>query len=312
MRILFQIFLFSIPISLFSQSRDMSTWIDFGFDHSNKWLQIAPAKLGPNALPVPDMDYAFIDSESSVEAGAHYHYMNGDTAVNSFFSFNWNISPGRAMVKIWGQPTETFRLVNNLRDDRQIYYDDNGWMTQAGDLYISTFIQILKEEKWLPDLSINYTLKTTTGSNYHGRYTDASLDYFYFAMGKSFFFNYGFINEIRIAGMLGFYVWQTNKVEMAQDEGPVYEAGIHIKSSTNNLYAEIGGYEGYDAYEHLDRSSGLNRIEGNNDPLLLRFRFVKNTKNLDFKFEYQTGLRDYAYQTFKIGVIYRFIPKRFF
>lgn len=309
-RIIFIFFLF--PLVLSAQTRDMSDWINFGGSHINQWLQIAPGKLGPNALPVPEMDYAKVDYESSFEAGAHYHYMKGDTAINSFFSFNWNISPGRAMVKIWGQPTETFHLSNDLRDDRQIYYDDTGWITHAGDLFVSTYIQILKEKKYLPDISISYTLKTTTGSNYHGRYTDASLDYFYFALGKSFYFPGKIIEEIRIAGLLGFYVWQTNKVEMAQDEGPVFEAGIQLKKNQYNLFAELGGYTGYDAYEYLDRVSGLDRIQGNNDPLIMRLRFEREGKFLNLKAEYQTGFRDYAYQTFRIGVVYHFNPVRFY
>jgi hypothetical protein len=64
---------------LFSQSRDRSGWNDFGSSHVNKWLQITPAKLGPNALPVPEMDYAQIGKSSNWKAefmtGLNdYHY----------------------------------------------------------------------------------------------------------------------------------------------------------------------------------------------------------------------------------------------
>jgi hypothetical protein len=116
------------------QSRPTTDWVDFGSDHINKWLQIAPAKLGPNALPVPFMDYASLDSLSNIEAGVHAHFMNGDQAVNSYLSFYWAVVPKRVVVHIWGNPTETFQTDNSVRDDRQIYYDDTGWITQGGDL----------------------------------------------------------------------------------------------------------------------------------------------------------------------------------
>jgi hypothetical protein len=307
-RIIFFLVVFTMPLSVFSQTRDYSNWIDFGGSNVGKWLQIAPAKLGPNALPVPEIDWAQVGEYSNVEAGAHYHHMPGDTALNSFFSFYWDIAPNRAAVKIWGQPTETFRLSNELRNDRQIYYDDTGWITHGGDLFISTYIQIFNEQKFIPAFSISYTLKTTTGGNKHGRYTDASMNWFYLATGKSFFFENSIIDELRVAGLLGFYVWQTNKVEMAQDEGPVFVGGIKLRKGRYNLHADIGGYTGYDAYEFIDRTNGEDRIQGNNDPLVLRTSLEHTGNRFGFSFEYQTGFRDYHYNTFRLGVVYRFKP----
>lgn len=302
----FIIWLLLFPVIAFSQSRNMSNWIDFGGSHFAKWLQIAPGKLGPNALPVPRMDYALVDDESKIEIGAHYHQMPGDTAINSYFNWHWNLAPGRVVMEIWGEPSETFRLSNELRDQRQIYYDDNGWSTEAGDLLISTYVQLLKNKKYFPDLSLNYTLKTTTGVNWNGRYTDASMNYFYLAAGKSILFKGSFVNEIRIAALCGFYVWQTNKVEMAQDEGRVIEAGIQLHAKGFIFYTEYGGYMGYDAYEFMERGSGQDRIQGFNDPLILRTRLEKTGKHLNFTVEYQTGFRDYFYQTFRLGIIYHF------
>jgi hypothetical protein len=299
-----------IPLFACPQTRDRSNWIDFGGDHINKYLQIAPGKLGPNALPVPRMDWAKVGVENKVEAGVHYHYMTGDTAVNSYFSMYWVIAPGRAAVEIWGVPSESFHMTNAVRDNRQIYYDDNGWTTESGDLIISTYIQLLKETKWIPGVSISYTLKTTTGGNLNGRYTDAEMNNFYLAAGKSFCFTKGPIDEIRIAGMLGFYVWQTNKSVMGQDEGRLNEIGIQLRKKSFSLYTEFGGYQGWGAYEFLEKP-GENRIEGNDNPLILRSRLEKTAKHFDFTLEYQTGFRDYHYQTFRLGAIYHFQARKF-
>ena len=193
-RIILILFLL-FPLIALSQNRDRSNWIDFGGDSPSKWLQIAPGKLGPNALPVPDMDYACVENENKIELGAHYHFMTGDTAINSFASFYWVIAPGRAAVRIYANPTETFHMTNEVRDERQINSDDAGWTTEAGDLLVTTYIQVLKEKKYIPGVSIAYTIKTTTGGNLNGRYTDAEMNNFYLAAGKSFHFDKGIIDE---------------------------------------------------------------------------------------------------------------------
>ena len=293
-----------------AQRAHKTNWIDFGGSHSSQYLQIAPAKMGPNALPVPLMDYALIGDESKLELGAHYHQMEGDTAINSYFSWKWNIAPGRAIVEFWCQPSETFHMTNDVRDFRQVWYDDEGWITEVGDLWISTYIQILKDKKYLPDLTINYTCKTTTGSNHNARYTDANLNYFYLAAGKSFLPDSKIIDEIRTAAFLGFYVWQTNKVEMAQDEGPVFEFGLQLRKGAYSWFNEFGGYSGYDAYKFMNRYLGEGTVKGYNDPLIFRTRFEKAGEKFNYTLEYQTGFRDYNYQTFRLGVIYHFKAKQ--
>ncbi|HZH74156.1 MAG TPA: hypothetical protein VFD91_16795, partial [Mariniphaga sp.] len=202
--------------SIKGQTRKTSEWFDYGSSHISKWIQVAPGKLGPNALPVPEMDYAIIKDYSTFETGSHLNVMPGDTSLNSYLAFNWTVVPDKIAVKLWGFPTETFRTSNQVRNERQIYYDDEGWKTTKGDLWISTFIQLMKQKRFLPDIVINYSLKTTTGSIIHGRYTDGPAHYFYAAAGRSFYPKNFFLDEVRLAGMGGFYVWQTNKVEMAQ------------------------------------------------------------------------------------------------
>jgi len=283
----------------FGQSRPTGDWVDFGSNHINKWLQIAPGTLGPNALPVPFMDYALLDSLSNLETGVHAHFMEGDQAINSYLSLYWAVVPKRVVVHVWGCPTETFQTDNSVRDERQIYYDDTGWITHEGDFWISTYIQVLKEQKKWPDITINYSSKTTIGRATQGRYTDAPANYYYVAFGKSVFPKKSFIDEVRIGVMGGFYVWQTNKVELAQDEGPLYEFGLDLKHKNLSWRNEIGGYRGYDAYQYVG-------VTGNNDPLVFRTNFKSSGKKFDWKFEYQTGFQDYDYQTFRMSVFYKF------
>jgi len=299
MLILLLLMLIFLGLSGFGQSRSTENWIDYGRDHINKWLQIAPGALGPNALPVPFMDYALVDSVSSIEAGVHGHYMKGDKSINSYLCVYWAIVPKRVALHVWGFPSETFRTNNSVRDERQIYYDDTGFITQPGDYWLSTIIQILRERKNIPSIAINYSSKTTLGGATQGRFTDAPANYYYMAFGKSFFPKKGIIDEVRLGFLGGFYVWQTNKVEMAQDEGSLFEFGIDLKHDDLSWRNEIGGYHGYDAYQYIMK-------KGKNDPVIFRTNFKQTGKKFDWKLEYQTGFRDYQYQTIRFSVFYKF------
>ncbi len=305
MRFIIIITLVLLGFSGFSQ-RDKKDWNDFGSSHINKWLQIAPAALGPNSLPVPYMDYARLDSISNIELGVHGHFMDGDQGVNSYLSLYWAVVPKRVVVHIWGYPTETFQTDNSIRDERQIFYDDTGWITQTGDFWISTYIQLVKEsEKW-PGVSISYSAKTTTGGAIQGRYTDAPANAYYAAFGKSYYPQKGFIDEIRVGIMGGFYVWQTNKVELAQDEGPLYQFGLDLKHKNWSWKNEMGGYSGYDAYQYQ-----YPEVHPANDPLIYRTNLTYAGERFDWKVEYQTGLYDYLYNTFRMSVFYKFGYRKF-
>ncbi|MFW6290339.1 MAG: hypothetical protein ACOC0R_05160 [Mariniphaga sp.] len=297
MRIKFLIFFMVYTVTSWSQSRNSSDWFDYGSSHVSKWIQVAPGKLGPNALPVPEMDYADVGSRSWITTGAHLNVMKGDTAVNSYLDFHWTIAPGKIAVKIWGYPTETYRQSNEIRNERQIYYDDPGWSTTGGDLWISTFIQLLRHHRLIPDLAINYSMKTTTGSILHARYTDAPAHYFYLAAGKSYFPGNTFIDEVRLAAMGGIYIWQTNKVEMAQDEGPLLEAGLKIRHSNFMLYNEVGGYDGYGAYGYMG-------VDDYNFPIVFRTGLIHKANPFGWKLEFKTGWKDYNYASAKLELVY--------
>jgi hypothetical protein len=287
---------------VFGQSRPTTDWINFGSGHINQWLQIAPAKLGPNSLPVPMMDYARLDSVSNLELGVHTHFMNGDKAVNSYFSFYWAPVPERVVVQIWGFPTETFHTENFVRDERQIYYDDTGWITQNGDIWFSTSLQLIKGRKKFPDLVFGYSHKTTLGRADQGRFTDGGAENYYAAFGKSVYPKGKFLTEIRFGLMLGYYIWQTNKVEMAQDEGILFQTGVELKHHKWLWKNEFGGYNAYDAYRYIG-------VRGSNDPLIVRSNLLKQGKRLNYKAEYQFGLHDYHYNTFRLSVFYKFDAK---
>jgi len=196
-------------------------------------------------------------------------------------------------------------MTNEVRDIRQIYWDDKGWDTNLGDLWVSTHVQLLTQERNKFDMVLEVTLKTTTGWIDNARYTDTPLNYFLLGAAKSFKPKSALIDEIRFAVNGGFYVWQTNMVEASQDEGICYNFGMILKKKQLSFINEYGGYSCYDAYQ-LRGEVG----KGNNDPQILRSRLEWEGSKFTGKLEYQHGFRNYKYETFRLGVVYRWLPKR--
>jgi hypothetical protein len=47
-------------------------------------------------------------------------------------------------------------------------------------------------------------------------------------------------------------------------------------------------------------------VRGSNDPLVYRTNIKVAGERFDWKLEYQTGLHDYLYQTFRYSMFYKF------
>lgn len=279
-------------------------WINYGNGGAAQYLQYASELMGPNALPVPDLNYANIGRLHKIEIGALYHHMEGDDAINSYFNLYWNIAPGRAAIEIYGYPTETFRMTNEVRDERHVYADDKGWMTQGGDIWVNVQVQLLKETKRLPDVLLNIMNKTTTGDVSDGRFTDAPLNCFLLATAKSFQLKNNVINELQIALNLGYYIWQTQRSEPDQDEGPSYGVGVKLRHKRFSLYNELCGYSAYNAYGWWSDVTN-----GKNSPMVSRSRIEYDREKFAWRLEFQNGYRDYSYKTLKLGVAYKFKAK---
>ena len=56
---------------------------------------------------------------------------------------------------------------------------------------------------------------------------------------------------------------------MGQDEGKLYEFGIQF-GRKNGRFLRVRGYNGWDAYEFIDRANGTNLIDDHNDPYYIQ------------------------------------------
>ncbi|NQT77944.1 MAG: hypothetical protein HQ565_09540 [Bacteroidetes bacterium] len=255
-----------------------------------RYLIYSPAYLGPNALAVPEIRDALLEKRIFIETAADLHFSSGDNTQDLFLKFHYPFLDGRVAVELYGVPIEYFIMDTITRDERRGRdLDARGFA--AGDLYIATLIQLLRDHGQWPDLLLGITMRTASGGNLgNARYTDAPGYFFDLSAGKSF--KAGDKLSLRPYMMLGFYVWQTNRDDYRQNDAFLYGAGISLYGNSFECNAKFGGYKGY---------------IGNGDaPMVLRANTIYKLKKTDLKLTFQQGIKDFSYSSLSMGVTFYF------
>lgn len=287
--------LFILAFGRVSGQGDDYTWWNkkHNWDGTTNWmyyLVYSPGYFGPNALPVPEIRDARPDSTISFESSLDLHFSHGDNTQNLFLKLRYPFLNGQVAIEIFGVPVEHFEMDTITRDERVVRdYYAKGYA--AGDLYLATVVQLLRDHKRLPDLQLGICLRTASGGNVgNARFTDAPGYYFDLSAGKSFRLSPAF--QIRPHAMMGFYVWQTNRDDWRQNDAFLYGLGLSASGSKWDFHVKWGGYKGY---------------IGNKDaPMVLRSGIVYTFNRLELKLAFQQGLQDIEYSSIRLGTIIRF------
>ncbi len=293
-RFLIYLFLLSMALKGVAQEEDYSWWNKkHNWDGVTNWaryMTYSPAYFGPNALPVPEIRDALIDKRVNLETRADFHFSKGDNTQNLFLKLVYPFWDGRIAVSLFGVPIEHFEMDTITRDERA-GRDLEAKGYAAGDLYLSTMIQILRDYKSWPDILLGITLRTASGGNLgNARYTDAPGYYFDLSFGKTFFTDRKV--SLRPYFMLGFYVWQTNRDDWRQNDAFLYGLGLLLFNKKFECNAKYGGYKGY---------------IGNGDaPMVFRANAIYKFPKTHLKLSFQQGLQDFEYSTLSIGAVFYF------
>jgi len=257
-------------------------WVDF--------IEIAPGYMGPNALPVPEVSKGRIDNELRAELGVQAHFGDGDETQNLFTQLNINLAKDIASVKIWMVPVEHFNVNDATRDERKLsgdYYEAEGWA--IGDVYLGSEVQILKNRKF-PDVMLRAFMKTASSEEVGGaRFTDSPGYYFDLSFGKTLPLSDD-EKTIHLYTMIGFYSWQTYDNDNPQNDAPLYGIGADLDFKKFMFSTSLGGYSGWK--------------DNRDEPLVYRFEALKKHKAFDILFQYQYGIKDFDYSSFKLSLIY--------
>ncbi len=256
-----------------------------------KYMQLSAKYMGPNGMPVPEMNKAMVPENTTLELGFASHYGEGDRTKNAFF--NTLIKFGdRAALGVYFVPYETYKMDTITSRYTRNTRDFDGEGTAVGDVYINSYFQILKEKKARPDLMLNVGIKTASGGNLEAaRYTDAPGYYFSLSCGKTFMFNKTYFKSLRPYVLGGGYMWQTYRSDYKQDDAILYGIGLTLEGKHIIVDDNLSGYTGY--------------IKNGDQPIVNKTSVTSNFNTfVNARVLFQYGIRDYDYKSIMLSTIF--------
>ena len=242
---------------------------------------IAPAYFGPNALPVIDMSDGLTRRELSVElAGEGYIGFTKNNTVDIFARARVPLFTRWANLCIWMPVYGWYEQ-----------YDGKG--SGAGDVYLSTEVQILHNEwfktdkaKYIPQMTLRLGMKTASGEQFERRRHFDSPGYFFdVAIGQTIPIKHV---SLRLAGSAGFLCWQTDNAR--QNDAVMYGLQAQLRHEYCSVQATWGGYVGWE--RHGDA------------PMTIKVRAAGHVKGFEPYVQYQYGIKDYPFHQIRVGLAY--------
>lgn len=286
--------LISAPI--FGQG-DWAWWNDNAhWDGSTPWqyyLCYSPRYFGPNAFPVPKMGDGKVPEKLVVDAALEQYWGYGDNTTNLNLRIDIPLYPKYVNLALWMVPVEYFSTTTRVRNERYMRLKDPRGFA-VGDVYIQTGIQILRNRPNAPDIMINLTMKTASGSPLAAvRYYDTPGYFFDATVGKTFSFRpESKLQSLSVSGRVGFLCWQSIRVEHAmQDDAFLYGVRLGLNGTRWQFDMDFSGYIGW-------------QLNGD-CPMVLRGTACRNLpKGNAVYVGALIGFQDYRYYGVSIG--YRF------
>lgn len=242
---------------------------------------IAPAYFGPNALPIIDLLDGRTSSQLHVElAGEGYIGFHHNNTVDIFARVRIPLFTRWANLSVWMPVFGWYEQ-----------YDGKGH--GAGDVYISTDVQVLHNEwfhirnaQYIPQMTVRLGMKTASGEQFERRrHYDCPAYFFDASMGESFLVKQ---IELRFVASAGFLCWQTDNGR--QNDAVMYGLQAQLKHEYFSVQATWGGYVGWE--KHGDA------------PMSIKARVAGHIKGFEPYLQYQYGIKDYPFHQIQIGLAY--------
>jgi len=257
----------------------------FGFHVSPSWAfvptGVAPAFFGPNAFPVPDMSDGLTTDHLRLELAADgYFGYEGNRTADIFTRIQVPLFTRWANLTVWMPVYEWYEQ-----------YDGKG--NGAGDVYISTDIQVLHNEwfkiekaRYIPQVTFRAGMKTASGGQFERkRHYDAPGYFFDLAVGQAIPLKQV---RLRFSGSVGFLCWQT--ANGRQNDAVMYGLQAQIMHEYFSLQTAWGGYVGWEKYGDA--------------PMTLKVRAAGHIKGFEPYVQYQWGIKDFPFHQIRAGLVY--------
>ena len=258
--------------------------------------KIAPAYFGPNAFPVPDM----LDGRTSAELkldvygdcflGTTTGRVADDVTGDLFAKLTIPVFTPKVNLTVWMPLCEYFYTSGEVNAFRRLPYDEALQGFEIGDIYLSTDVQILSQERRHVDVALRAALKTASANQFaKGRCYDAPGYFFDVAVGREFGFGGG-DHTLRLVATTGFLCWQTDNGR--QNDAVMYGAKVAYRYKNFSVDTAFGGYAGWE--NDGDR------------PMTLKTNLSYHIGALSVCLGHQVGFIDWPYHQLRVGVNYRF------
>ena len=260
--------------------------------------KIAPAYFGPNAFPVPDMLDGRTSSKLKFEfygdcflgttTGRVADDVTGDLSVKLTIPL---FTP-KVNLTVWMPLFEAFHTsaeLNALRRLPEPYSTSDIRGMDMGDLYVSTDVQILNQERHKVDMTARAALKTASANEFpKARCYDAPGYFFDMAVGRGFEFSEQ--SNLRLAVSTGFLCWQTDNGR--QNDAVMYGALVAYTYKRFTIDTCFGGYAGWE--RDGDR------------PMTLKTNLSYRIGDWSVRVGHQVGFMDWPYHQIRVGATYAF------
>ena len=257
--------------------------------------KIGPAYFGPNAFPVPDMLDGRTSSVLKAELygdcflGTTIGNVADDITGDIFAKLTIPLFTPKVNLTIWMPLFEYYYTSAKLNKYRRLQYEGDLHGVDSGDLYLSTDIRVLSQEKYHVDMTVRAAIKTASANHFaKGRCYDAPGYFADVAVGRGF--QFGKEHNLRVAISTGFLCWQTDNGR--QNDAVMYGALLAYNYKRFSIDTCLGGYVGW---------------EGDGDrPMTLKTSLSYRFGDFSLRLMHQVGLMDWPYHQIRVGATYSF------
>lgn len=254
---------------------------------------------GPNALPVIDMSAGETSDKLSVEiSGSYFRGFNQSNTFTPNLRLNIPLFTRWVNLEAWYSVMDFYSMQNTKCTIHNLttLYPLSHWHNVAGDIYVSTNIQVLhhqwfkKSLPYMPSAVIRIGIKTASGGDFENkRFIDAPGYFLDLTLAEKINWENKWAKSFSLAGSIGFYCWQTGQAE--QNDAYMYGLRAEFEAQYLRLMAEWGGYTGW---------------QNNKDcPMVIKCKLgVPCPLGFEPYVAYQYGIRDWEYHEFRVGVRY--------